>query len=179
MVAASSFAGPALSSFERLFLEEYARVVAIAYRITADRDEAEDVAQEVFVQCARRRMTERAGTPAWLYRAAAHAALNAIRSRRRRSERELRAFRLTQSVGPAPANAQDPQRILEAESDRAAVRRVLRRIPARDAQILALRYAGLSYNEIAQSLSVAAQQIGTRLARAERAFRKEIQREAS
>lgn len=178
-MVAASFAGPALSSFERLFFEEYARVVAIAYRITRDRDEAEDVAQELFVQCARRGVAERASAPAWLHRAAAHAALNAIRSRRRRMERELRDFRLARSLSSASGIAQDPQRILEAESERAAVRRALLRIPVRYAQILALRYAGLSYNEIAQSLSVAAPQVGTRLARAERAFRKEIEREAS
>jgi RNA polymerase sigma-70 factor (ECF subfamily) len=179
MVAASSFAGPALSSFERLFLEEYARVVAIAYRITADRDEAEDVAQEVFVQCARRRAAERASVTAWLYRAATHAALNAIRSRRRRSERELREFRLAQPLASSGTRVRDPQRILEAEADRASARRALLRIAPRDAQILALRYAGLSYGEIAESLSIAAPQVGTRLARAERAFRREIEREAS
>jgi RNA polymerase sigma-70 factor (ECF subfamily) len=179
MVAASSFAGSVLSSFERLFLEEYARVVSIAYRITRDRDEAEDVAQEVFAQCARRRLTEPAKAGPWLYRAAIHTALNAIRSRRRRSEREMREFRLLHSACDAGANAQDPQRILEAQAEREAVRQALLRIPARDAQILALRYAGLSYSEIAQTLSIAAQQIGTRLARAERAFRKEIEREAS
>lgn len=152
-------------------MEEYGRVVGIAYRITRDRDEAEDVAQELFAHCARSGVAERAYAPAWLHRAAAHAALNAIRSRRRRSERESRAY--------AAQTAEDPQALVVAASERAAVRKTLLRIAARDAQILALRYAGLSYAEIAQSLGIAAAQVGTRLARAERAFRKEMEREAS
>ena len=40
--------------FERLFVAEYARVVAIARRILGDMDEVEDVAQEVFVSFHRR-----------------------------------------------------------------------------------------------------------------------------
>ena len=38
------------------------------------------------------------------------------------------------------------------------------------AQLLVLRYAGLSYKELAQALDVAPTSIGTLLARAERAF---------
>jgi RNA polymerase sigma-70 factor (ECF subfamily) len=43
-------AAPAMPpAFEELFRKEYARVVAIARRVVGDADEAEDVAQEVFV----------------------------------------------------------------------------------------------------------------------------------
>jgi hypothetical protein len=50
--------------FERLFLAEYGKVVAIAYRVLVDRGEAEDVAQEVFLDFHRRHSAEAAFAPA-------------------------------------------------------------------------------------------------------------------
>lgn len=159
-------------------MNEYARVVSIAYRITADRSEAEDVAQDVFVQLARRGL-HGDSVQGWLYRAAVHGALNAVRTRRRRSARERRDFQLGRSPADAGAEALDPLQILTRRDDAAAVRGALLRIGAREAEMLALRYAGLSYREIAQAAGIDSAQVGTRLARAERAFRREYERETS
>jgi len=76
--------------------------------------------------------------------------------------------------GPGLGN---PLSILEREEARKAVRSAMLRISRRDAEILALRYGGSSYREIAQALSVELGQVGTRLARAERALRREIEHE--
>ena len=46
--------------------------------------------------------------------------------------------------------------------------------PARSAAVLALRYSGLSYAEVAAALGVGVGQVGTMLRRAEAALRKEI-----
>jgi DNA-directed RNA polymerase specialized sigma24 family protein len=48
------------------------------------------------------------------------------------------------------------------------------RLPERCAMVLALRYAGCSHLEIAQSTGIPVEQVGTYLARAQRAFRKEF-----
>ena len=74
--------------FERLFVAEYARVVAIAGRVLADAHEAEDVAQEVFYTFHRQHPADAPSAPAWLHAAAAHAALNVLRGKRRRFRRE-------------------------------------------------------------------------------------------
>src|SRR5918912_2630914 len=76
------------STFDRLFLDQYQRVAAIASRILGDRDEAEDVAQEVFYSYYRQHAPDAPYAAAWLARASAHTALNVIRGRRRRSRRE-------------------------------------------------------------------------------------------
>src|SRR5258708_2499553 len=65
-------------SFEALFTAEYARVAGIANRVLADRHEAEDVAQEVFIDFHRLHSASAQYAPAWLHRAAAHAALNRL-----------------------------------------------------------------------------------------------------
>src|SRR6202011_3765396 len=74
--------------FERLFLQEYPKVVAIAYRVLADRTAAEDVAQEVFIHSHRRLSPELEGASAALHAAAVHSALNVMRGERRRGKRE-------------------------------------------------------------------------------------------
>ena len=70
--------------FERLFLQEYPKVVAIAYRVLADRPAAEDVAQEVFIKFHRSYSPTSERASGWLHSAAVHSALNVIRSERRR-----------------------------------------------------------------------------------------------
>lgn len=177
MVAVTTPIDSAGETFERLFAEEYRRVVSIAFRITRDSGEAEDVAQEVFTRCGRRRAMDVDGARRWLYTAAVHTALNAVRSRRRRAHRELRDYRLSLASG-AGADA-DPQRIAERLDDRARVQSALSRLNARDAELLALRYGGLSYREIAFALRIDTAQVGMRLARAERAFKREMERDTS
>ena len=45
MVAATSLIDSAAETFERLFVREYRRVAGVAFKITADAAEAEDIAQ--------------------------------------------------------------------------------------------------------------------------------------
>lgn len=158
------------AAFERLFLAEYSRVAAIAYRVLGDATEAEDVAQEVFVAFYRRHEADASYAAPWLHSAAAHAALNVARGRRRRQRREnAHAAERAAAIG-------DPEAGAIAAEQRREVRSVLARLPARVAAILALRYSGLSYAEVAQALGISADQVGTRLRRAQEAFRKEVSR---
>jgi len=163
-------ADPGLSpAFETLFRREYPRVAAIAQRIVRDADEAEDVAQDVFVSFYRKHPADAGYAAAWLHAAAAHTALNAIRSRDRRGRRETaHAREFDRGVDPQGA-------ALDAET-RSEVRAALGRMDERAASLLALRYSGLSYDEIAAALGLRKSSIGTLLSRAEDAFRKEVTR---
>jgi RNA polymerase sigma factor (sigma-70 family) len=155
-------------AFEALFRREYAKVVAIAHRVVADGDEAEDVAQDVFVSFYRRHPAEAAYAAPWLYAAAAHTALNVLRSRERRGRRDaVEALR-------RDAQAPDPAEAAETAETRTEVRAALARLPDRSAALLVLRYSGLSYEEIAAALGLRHSSIGTLLRRAEDAFRREV-----
>ena len=156
------------TTFDRLFDEEYARVAAIARRVLGDPVAAEDVAQEVFLDLHRRfGDSPGAKATAWARTAAAHTALNVIRSNRRRAGREER-------YASAPSLAHDPQVAVEEAETTRAVRAALARIPKRHATVLALRYTGLSYAEVASALGIGVNAVGTRLRRAEARLRKEI-----
>ena len=157
-------------AFEDLFTAEYGRVVRIANRVLADPHEAEDVAQEVFIDFHRLHSASAQYAPAWLHRAAAHAALNRLRGARRRQRRE---FAQAAEEGD---HSIDPQQQLERDEDRMRVRKALGRLAPKPAAVLVLRASGLSYSEVAQALGVGVGQVGTLLRRAETSLRKEVTR---
>src|SRR4029077_5108210 len=157
--------------FERLFLQEYPKVVAIAYRVLADRPAAEGVAQEGFLKFHRRYSRASARAPGCLHAAAVHSALNVIRGERRRAQRET-----AHALDPARATIASPERLVEEAEQRREVRRALSRLPQRTAAVLMLRHSGLSYAEVATALGIKVGNVGTLLRRAEEALRKEVKR---
>ena len=160
-------------AFEALFTAEYRRVVGIANRVLADTHEAEDVAQEVFIDFHRLHSATADYAPAWLHRAAAHESLNRLRGARRRQKREL-----AQAMEEGERTL-DPQKQAELAEDRERLRRALGRLAPKPASALVLRASGLSYAEVAQALGVGIGQIGTLLRRAEATLRKEVNRGTS
>src|SRR5207245_5899331 len=144
-------------AFESLFRTEYPRVVGIANRVLADPHEAEDVAQDVFIDFHRLHSASADYAPAWLHRAAAHASLNRLRGARRRLKREV-----AQAMQEGD-RALDPQKQMEVNEDRRHVRRALARLAPKPAAALALRASGLSHVEGAPALGVGIVRGGTLL----------------
>jgi RNA polymerase sigma-70 factor (ECF subfamily) len=151
------------STFEALFTRHYQQVYRAAYGLVRSHDAAEDLAQEAFLALYRQPPPPAAhlALVGWLCRVALNRGINLLRGERREQAR-LASFNLEASVDPTEAILRDEQRT--------QVRAALRRLPERQAQLLALRYAGLSYAEIAAALELAPGSIGTLLVRAERAF---------
>src|ERR1700704_5569579 len=119
-------------SFEALFKAEYGRVAGIANRVLADTHEAEDVAQEVFIDFHRLHSASAQYAPAWLHRAAAHAALNRLRGARRRQRRELA------QATDATEEPVDPQKQVEVNEDPRRGRQALARMAPKPAAVLGL-----------------------------------------
>ncbi|WP_346622426.1 sigma-70 family RNA polymerase sigma factor [Blastococcus montanus] len=160
------------SDLEDVFRQHYGQVAGVAARVLGSRDQAEDVAQEVFLSFGRSSVpaAEAAG---WLSVAAAHTALNLIRSGRRRADREETVASAADSVTPDVADT-----VLTLE-DRSRVRAALARLPRKQATALVLRHSGLSYAEVATALNLSPGSVGTTVRRAESALRKELNRHAS
>lgn len=163
--------GTVRADLEEVFRDTYSRVVAVAARVLGSRDEAEDVAQEVFLGFGR------SSVPAgealrWLSVAAAHTALNHLRSGRRRVSRE-EAVHTGDSVQPDVADA------VVTSDERRRVRAALARLPHKQAVALVLRHSGFSYTEVATALDLSPGSVGTTVRRAESALRKELNPDAS
>src|SRR5258708_9682118 len=77
-------------SFEATFKRYYPLVYQLAYRWTGRHDEAEDIAQEVFLRFYHMppHATSEGEQRAWLCRVATNLSLNALRTRQRRTHRE-------------------------------------------------------------------------------------------
>ncbi len=159
------------ADLEQVFRATYPRVVAVAARVLGSRDEAEDVAQEVFLTFGRSAVP--AGeAPGWLSVAAAHTALNHLRSGRRRASRE-------EAAGGARADTPDVADTVVRREEHRRVRAALARLPRKQAVALVLRHSGLSYAEVAAALDLSPGSVGTTVRRAETALREELNRHAS
>ncbi|SET37977.1 sigma-70 family RNA polymerase sigma factor [Geodermatophilus poikilotrophus] len=171
-VPRSAASGAVRADLDEVFRREYPRVVGVAARVLGSRDSAEDVAQDVFLSFGR------SSVPAgeargWLSVAAAHTALNLLRSGRRRASREKSAAAADDVVAPDVADA-----VVTLE-ERRRVRAALARLPRRQAVALVLRHSGLSYADVAAALDLSPGSVGTTVRRAESALREELNRHAS
>ena len=159
------------TDLEEVFRSNYAPVVAVAARVLGSRDQAEDVAQEVFLSFARSSVpADEAG--GWLTVAATHTALNLLRSGRRRSARE-------EVAGDGPTVVPDVADLVVTREERSSVRAALARLPHKQAAALVLRHSGLSYAEVAAALDMSPGSVGTTVRRAESVLLKELNRHAS
>ncbi|HEY6291095.1 MAG TPA: sigma-70 family RNA polymerase sigma factor [Terriglobia bacterium] len=163
-------AQPWESTFERFYLEHYRRVVAVLFRLTTSRSEAEDLANEVFWKLYRRRLLPDpdGNIPGWLYRTATNLGIDGLRKNARRRQREHEA---AQAAAHSRKNAGPLDEVLRDERRR-QVRQVLARLKPLHAEALILRSSGFSYHEVAETLGVKRVSVGTLLLRAEHAFRK-------
>jgi RNA polymerase sigma-70 factor (ECF subfamily) len=159
------------ADLDEVFRRDYRRIVTVAGRVLGSRNEAEDVAQEVFLAFGRSSVPagEACG---WLTVAAVHTALNHLRSGRRRAFRE-------ESAAVGDAVVPDVADLVVTGEERSRVRTALAGLPRKQAAALVLRHSGLSYADVAAALDMSPGSVGTTVRRAESALRKELNRHAS
>ncbi len=161
------------NAFESLFTRHWRTVYGVLFRLVGTREEAEDLAQEVFVRLYRNppELRDQPTLAPWLYRVATNLGYNALRKGSRESQRQQRVQRLADAEEAAGLDTVDPERASLVEEERLSVRRALSELSEREQACLVLRYSGLSYAEVAAALGVQAGSVGTILARAEEHFR--------
>ena len=151
--------------FDRVFAANYAALARIVYRVVGDAGWAEEVAAEAFWKLHCNPPSSDHNIEGWLYRTGLRLALDHLRKRKRRAHYEAQA--------PGPLPAQSPEEALEQRERQARVRRVLAALKPEQAGLLALRGEGYSLSEMAFTMGLKPNSVGTLLARADRAFRKE------
>lgn len=152
--------------FEAFFHAHYERIARVIARVVGDHARAEDLAAETFWKLWRTPRAHGASAGGWLYRTAVRMALNDLRSGRRR--RHYEAFASDPQGLPTPEEAH------AASEEREQVRQVLACLRDRQAELLVLRSSGLAYEELAAALDLNPASVGTLIARAQQAFRKEF-----
>jgi RNA polymerase sigma-70 factor (ECF subfamily) len=155
---------PAFDALVRRYSE---RVFRVAYRMLAQREDAEDVRQEAFLDAYRHLRAFRgdAAFGTWMYSITARLCLGRRRREKRRTAGAemlvLEEERLAGSDGRMLAN-----------DEGLLVQRALRQLPAKERLLLVLKLVeGLSHEEIAQVLHCSVENSRTRLRRAKERFR--------
>ena len=156
----------ASEDFEATFIDLWPKVYSVLFRILGDRAEAEDLALETFWRLYQNPPSTQENLNGWIYRVAVNLGFNALRSQKRRTRYEEQAGSLALENNAAAR----PEDELERVERRSEVQQTLAQMKPRSAQLLILRYSGLSYTELAVVLKVNPSSVGKMLARAVEEF---------
>lgn len=172
------------TAFEELVARYQGRLLTVLRHLVGNREQAEDLTQEVFLRVYRARKTYEPGAKfaTWLFSIANHAAANSLRDRSRRHEVTL------QSHDSGPLGARPLDRLLQASSgqmptrqlDKAEMRDVVRMsIEALNERqrmaVLLSKFEGMSYIEIAEVMEISTQALKSLLSRARENLREVLQ----
>ncbi len=174
-------------AFNALMEKHFASVMNLAARYLGAREEADDLAQEVFLKIyrARDRYRPDAKFTTWLYRITSNLCLNWIRSRKTR--RTIHLGTLSGSAGEGDRMDMDPAARIEDENqmepvDRLgqdevheAVRQFLSELPDRQRLAVVLnKYEDLGYQEIADVLGLTVTAVKSLLFRARETLKEKL-----
>jgi RNA polymerase sigma-70 factor (ECF subfamily) len=163
------------AAFEELVLRYQGRLVAVLEHLVGSREQAEDLAQEVFLRVyrARQRYEVSAKFSTWLFRIANNVASNALRSESRRREVNLQP-RDSGAMGVRSWDAmlqassgQMPARQLDKAEVRDIVRMALGALNERQRMaVLLSKFEGMSYADISEVMGLSSPAIKSLLSRA-------------
>jgi RNA polymerase sigma-70 factor (ECF subfamily) len=153
------------AGFDSLFIANYKPLTRVIYRVLGDTAAAEELAAEAFWKLHRNPPATDHNLAGWLYRTGLRLALDSLKKRKRRANYEAHA--------PGPQQILSPEDALRQQEQQFRVRQVLSALNPVQSSLLILRSEGYSLNEIAGILALNPSSVGTLLARADLAFRKE------
>jgi RNA polymerase sigma-70 factor (ECF subfamily) len=154
-----------LKAFDLLVDRYQARVFGFARRMLSDPQEAEDVAQEVFVRAFRniRRYDGRASVAGWLFKIATNLCID----RRRRRSRRVMEVPLEADADASHelvATSGDPQQEVVARQMHEVVQAALETLSERLQPVVLMHdVEGMSYEEIANALNIPVGTVKSRL----------------
>ncbi|MGH9383842.1 MAG: RNA polymerase sigma factor [Vicinamibacterales bacterium] len=145
----------------RMLVERHSRAVyQLAYRVTGNAQDAEDVVQETFLKAYRQlgRFEARSSFGTWLHRIAMNCSVDLLRSRPRREQLEesetleLRGMDQATATAPTPMS---PERQAASTELGDKVRLAMDRLTALERAVFVLRhFEGYSIDEIGRSLGM-------------------------
>ena len=163
------------AAFEELVLRYQDRLLTILKHLLGTAEQAEDIAQEVFLRVYRSRKSYEpsAKFATWFFTIANNVVLNAMRSRSRRHEHTISPHE-SGPLGARPldvllqaGSGQMPTRQLDKAELRDIVRMALESLPERQRlAVLLCKFEGLSYADIAEALELTPQAVKSLLSRA-------------
>ncbi|GAC1423351.1 MAG: hypothetical protein PVS3B3_31910 [Ktedonobacteraceae bacterium] len=166
-------------SYEQLVQRHMNHVYTIVYRVVNNKEEAEDITQEVFVKVFNnlKKFDQKSAFSTWLYRIATNSALDAFDKLKKhskntstvsnRADGEDAVDALTLHPSPTPG----PEENVVQSELRECIHRVLKNLDLDYRRVILLRdFEDLSYDEIADVLQAKLSAVKMRIHRARLAF---------
>lgn len=134
--------------FERIYVRERLRLKRLAARILGNAQDAEDILHDAYVKLSKRPLTE--NDRSLVVRTVTTLALDQLRSRKAISKRNNFQTGYIETI-----NFIQPERIMLARHELAALLKAINALPKRRAQIFLLaRVDGMTYQQIAHYLDI-------------------------
>jgi RNA polymerase sigma-70 factor (ECF subfamily) len=168
--AASSWTPP---SWDEVVREHADRVYRLAYRLTGNAHDAEDLTQETFIRVFRSLASYQPGTfEGWLHRITTNLFLDMVRRRSR-----LRMEGLPDDTDRLPGGGPDPEQVYsETHLDPVLQASLDELAPEFRAAVVLCDIEGLSYEEIGATLGVKLGTVRSRIHRGRAALRESLER---
>jgi len=179
-VLVDRFCGGDHAAFHELVGQYKKKIYYLAYDITGDHHEAEDISQEVFIKMFRSLKTFRrdAKMSSWLYQIAVNASIDSLRKKSSKPTKSLDEFvqpHIQVDLPGSMAQSLDPQRSAEASQIQNHISQALQNISPKERTVFVMRhYNDLKLNEIAEILNVTVGTVKSLLFRAIKKLRKEL-----
>ena len=142
----------------RLLVERHSvRLFQLAFRMTSNEQDAEDLVQETFLRAYKQlsRFQSRAGLGTWLYRIAANCSLDLLRRQKRRGEQETVEFDSEEAFPAILSDAPAPDQQVYHGEVRQKVESAMRELTPMERTAFVLRhFEGQSIEEIGSALGV-------------------------
>src|SRR5690348_10420581 len=127
----------------RVLVDRHGRgLFRLAFRMTGNETDAEDVVQESFLRAYRQlnKFDERAAFSTWLYRIAVNCALDLVRSRKRRPEQQLIDANTDDAWPSVKSNEPAPDRLALSGEFRERVAQAMEELSAAERAAFVLRH---------------------------------------
>jgi len=166
-------------SYELLVQRHMNRVYGLVLRVINDKEEAEDITQEVFFKVYNnlKKFEQQASFSTWLYKVATNSALDALDKINRRPKAAQSLKQQANSgeeidiLNLQPSNLPDPETQVVQSELRECINRVLKKLKKDDTQLLVMRdFNDMNYDEIANLLGLGLSAAKMRIHRARLSF---------
>ncbi len=138
----------------RALVDRHSRgLFRLAFRMTGNESDAEDVVQESFLRAYRQlhKFDERAAFGTWLYRIAVNCALDLVRSRKRRPEQQLIDASLDDPWPSVKSNEPTPDRLALSSEFRDRVAQAMEELSTAERAAFVLRhFEGLRIDDVSR-----------------------------
>lgn len=164
----------------RVLVEQHSRAIfRLAFRMTGNEQDAEDVVQETFLRAYKQldKYEARSSFSTWLFRIASNYSLDLIRMRKRHEDRRERGAEEEKDIlQTIPGNSPGPDRIVYSSQVQDRVNEALNELSPQERTAFVLRhFEGMSIDEIGEALGTGTNATKHSIFRAVQKLRKSLE----